>query len=75
MQSYIRAADIICSYTAIRGSENGFDNGWGGNVVIKTYVGTEGKVKFGVGIFNGTATFSDFNVTTDVAAINAAIAG
>ena len=54
-------------------SENGFDNGWGGKVVIKNYVGTEGTVKFGVGLFNGTATFSDFNVTTDAAKINAAI--
>ena len=49
------------------------DIGWG--TVINNIVGTTGTIKIGLTTSFGTATFSDFEVTTDAAKINAAIAG
>ena len=52
------------------------DNGWGGKLDVGATIGTTGTVKTGITCSHGTgtATFSDFTLTTDAAAINALLA-
>ena len=64
---------MIIDGTQVFNKAGSADIGWG--TVINNCVGTTGTIKIGLTTSYGTATFSDFNVTTDAAAINAVIGG